>query len=805
MNRDLYVLSIIFITIISSLTFLAQAETFLESSLIWEKIYSGLDVDGWIMELVQTSDGGYALAGGTGIGGLGLPIENMYSDAWLVKVDSFGNMEWQQTYGGQDDDVFLSLVQTNDGGYALVGETKSFGKGYRDAWLVKVDSFGNMEWQQTYGGQDEDYAFSLVETGDGGCVLAGVTGMSHAGPLNGEAWLVKVDSFGNMEWQQIYDGPFQHNEWGGGLILASDGGYVMTEVTEFFGTLSEGNSDVWIIKTDSYGNKQWEQVYDGSSNNDGALSVIETIEGGYVITGWTWSSDSALKAWVIKVDSYGIMQWQLKYQGPIEGGYVASSIVENSKGCYAITGFIMHASDVDRWDAFLIKLESTESPPPETKMEKWAVVIGVEEYSRPGVSNLLGPANSASQIYQLLTNEFGFMTDHINRNKGVIVDRISNSEDDFSRTELINELEWLNASSGPEDTVFFYYAGHGGGAPASNAVESIEMHFDGLSDYELADMINKMKFETLIVILDCSYSGGFLRDDNEGDGVVYDDEWSDLARDSGGSLANNRIVLTACGEVRSQDLEDDAKTWYDVEMAFTHFFIEGLNNDENKDGLISVEEAFRYAEKQFPRRELLFFYLAQEPQMYDSYKMSQDNSEEYILGPIPEEPNPTTSLIFMVHSPVELHVYDSAGKHVGFDSSGELELGFIADCYTIDDVQIVAIPEPKDNYEVELVGTGSGQYNLTAIKVTDNLIKSDSIIGEVETDEVLRFELKTQKNQPLLEIVELSDKEELPLNSNIPMELFLAIVAIVAIVVVSVIAFKIGKRRGSEKAYISTD
>jgi len=104
-------------------------------------------------------------------------------------------------------------------------------------------------------------------------------------------------------------------------------------------------------------------------------------------------------------------------------------------------------------------------------------------------------------------------------------------------------------------------------------------------------------------------------------------------------------------------------------------------------------------------------------------------------------------LTFLVHSPVELHVYDSNGKHVGLGVSGELERGFIADCYTIEGIQVVTIPEPKDDFNVELIGTGNGQYNLTAVTVTGDVLRKDSYVGEVERGEIIQFNLNPQETQ----------------------------------------------------------
>jgi len=152
----------------------------------WNKTYGGTG-DDWAGSVVQTSDGGFVMAGGTDSFGAG------DYDFWLVKTDAEGNMEWNKTYGGTDIDTARSVIQTGDGGYAIAGQTMSFGAGGRDFWLVKTDAEGNMEWNKTYGGGEGDYLFSVVQTGDGGYALAGYTYSFGAG--YDDLWLVKVAPF----------------------------------------------------------------------------------------------------------------------------------------------------------------------------------------------------------------------------------------------------------------------------------------------------------------------------------------------------------------------------------------------------------------------------------------------------------------------------------------------------------------------------------------------------------------------------------------------------------------------------------
>ena len=201
---------------------------------LWSQTYGGPDSE-TAYALVETSDGGYTLAGG----------------ASLVKTDAYGNMEWNQIYGRATGERAYSLVETSDGGFALAGYTYSWdpataGAGDYDFWLVKTDANGNMEWNQTYGGAEYDLVSSLVETVDGGYALAGYTLSFGAG--SDDFWLVKTDASGNMEWNQTYGGAYQDRAHS--LVEGSDGGYVLAGYTTSYGA---GPYNFWLVKTDEYG------------------------------------------------------------------------------------------------------------------------------------------------------------------------------------------------------------------------------------------------------------------------------------------------------------------------------------------------------------------------------------------------------------------------------------------------------------------------------------------------------------------------------------------------------------------------
>lgn len=306
----------------------------------WNRAIGGnADEEGHAVQ--QTIDGGYLIAGFTRSFGAGL------NDVYLIKTDTGGNTQWSWTFGGAQDDEAYDVLETTDGGYLIAGVTSSFAAGGRDVWLIKTDAAGIEQWRRSLGALSSDGARSIRPTSDGGYILTGWTFSYGPGAL-GNAWLVKTDNAGNIVWHRAFGGT--DADRGYSVQQTTDGGYILAGYTASIGA---GLDDMLLIKTDSAGNDQWTRTF-GGSGRDYGHSVQQTTDGGYIVAGYTLSSGAGGDDfWLVKTDGNGNLVWSSTYGG--SSSDVAYAVRQTDDGGYIATGHTL-SSGSGVHDVWLLRL-----------------------------------------------------------------------------------------------------------------------------------------------------------------------------------------------------------------------------------------------------------------------------------------------------------------------------------------------------------------------------------------------------------------------------------------------------------------
>jgi len=288
----------------------------------WIKTYENFDGN----SLVQTDDYGFAV--------LGHIWREGQDDVCLIKTDDRGCEQWRKIFGGNNRDFGVSIIKTIDKGFLVAANTRSFGAGDWDIWLIKIDANGNVQWNKTFGGSDCDVIEgdkAIIQTSDGGYAFVGVT-FSFMGPTRSTLWLVKTDMYGNMQWMRTY-GPL----WiGDGIVEISGDGYMIAGCNSTSGLL---------IKTDQYGNIQWYKTFQGHLFN----SLIKTFDGGFAMVSQIRIEGKGWDIGLIKTNSTGDVEWSRLYGGnDTDVGY---SLIQTPDNGYAILGYTesFGAGNVDFW------------------------------------------------------------------------------------------------------------------------------------------------------------------------------------------------------------------------------------------------------------------------------------------------------------------------------------------------------------------------------------------------------------------------------------------------------------------------
>ena len=346
----------------------------------WVKTYGGSELDE-ATSVQQTSDGGYIIAGTTKSYGAG------DKDFYLIKTNENGDTTWTKTYGGAETDECQSVKQTTDGGYIIAGTTNSFVAGDKDYYLIKTNENGDTVWSKTFDNSKYDNAFSTLQTTDGGFVIVGYT--QQTGNSSYDVYLIKTDASGDTIWTKTYGGT--QSEFPHYVNQTSDGGYIITGST-FSNTL--GSQDVYLVKTDEYGDTLWTKAY-GGTGSDVAEHVQQTPDGGYIIAGNTESfGTGSYDAYLLKTDSLGDTTWTKTYGGVDFDK--ATSVQQTTDGGYIIAG-MTKSYGAGNMDVYVIKTN-------ENGETLWTKTYGGNNYD---LASSLKQTTDGGYVIAGLTASFG--------------------------------------------------------------------------------------------------------------------------------------------------------------------------------------------------------------------------------------------------------------------------------------------------------------------------------------------------------------------------------------------------------------
>jgi hypothetical protein len=288
-----------------------------QGNFIWQKCLGGTNSE-FAYSIQQTTDGGFIVAGYTHSTDGDVNGNHGDRDFWVVKLNATGTLQWQKCLGGTSADEAQSVQQTSDGGFIVAGQTYSNDgdvsgiHGSKDLWIVKIDATGTLQWQKCLGGTSADEAQSIQLTSDGGYIVAGITGSNDGDVLGNHGavdfWVVKLDENGTVQWQKCLGGTGY--DWAYSIQQNSDGGFVVaghSNSTDGDVIGNHGNYDFWVVKLNATGTLLWQKCLGGTSADE-AKSVQQTIDGGYIVTGQTFSNDGDVSGlyggedfWVVKL------------------------------------------------------------------------------------------------------------------------------------------------------------------------------------------------------------------------------------------------------------------------------------------------------------------------------------------------------------------------------------------------------------------------------------------------------------------------------------------------------------------------
>jgi hypothetical protein len=344
----------------------------------WQKSFGGTKKD-IPYDMSVTADGGYIIVGQTASANKDVTGNHGATDYWVIRLNASGQLEWKQCFGGIATDEAYAVEVTSDHGFVIAGGARSNNgnvtnnHGNYDFWIIRLDSLGNLLWQRALGGNQNDVAYDVKQTVDGGFIAVGYSKSKNGDvSLNyglGDYWIVKLDGNGLLQWQKVYGG--SSHDFAKSVTLAADGGYFVSGYCRSADGSTPGNNgeeDLLLLKLDSQGNLLWQVNY-GDGAGEGTSSMVGSSDGGLLSVGITHSTTGLSSGnhgehdyWLIKTDASGSLNWSKCLGGNITDD--GNAIARSGGGTYLVAGdsrsveqnvCFNHGND----DAWIVCLDST--------------------------------------------------------------------------------------------------------------------------------------------------------------------------------------------------------------------------------------------------------------------------------------------------------------------------------------------------------------------------------------------------------------------------------------------------------------
>ncbi len=500
----------------------------------WHATYGGRYYDDMAYGAVLTPDDGFILTGYTKCKGAG------EEDLYVVKIDKYGTLKWEKTFGGAGSDIGRSISATSDGRFIICGSTRSKGFGEEDMYVVKIDNAGNLEWEKTFGGSASDIAYSVVCTPDKGCVVAGSIKSKGNGKEN--AYIIKLDNKGEICWERS----FGKKQWDvvESIILLPDNGYMAVGWSE---SLAGGESDMWALRlTDntepvikSYVEKKlsdWEKKVAGESDQDLAARTSQA------------NKDNKIT--------------ELRKEAMIFYSNEEGSLAQNTANQNANNDEPLYRGGGDPLAGLNVK--NTSPKQPIQIGNYYALIIGIDNYTGewPKLKNAVADAKA---IENLLKTKYKFNSFRTLYNEQA------------TRDNVIKEFEWFVKNVKATDNLLIYYSGHGEFKQELNKgywvpVDAATMSISNfISNNDIQTFLSGIKSKHTLLIADACFSGDIFR----GKTVSIPYENSDKYYEKVYNLPSRKAIS-------SGGLEPVMDGGKDGHSVFAYYLLKTLNTNVSK-------------------------------------------------------------------------------------------------------------------------------------------------------------------------------------------------------------------------------